>query len=154
MFSSHGIPKRSALFLAAALLAGCAGMGGSDAISLRMTGAEEVPPVSTSASGSGTVRVSDDGAVSGSFKTQGGPFTAAHIHEGAKGANGPVIVPLQKVNDTEWTVPAGSKLTPAQVASYRQGRLYVNFHSAKFKGGEIRAQIVPGSSGGMSGSTY
>ncbi|HYC45978.1 MAG TPA: CHRD domain-containing protein [Burkholderiales bacterium] len=145
---SRSIPKRAAVVFAAALLAGCAGMGGSDGVSLRLTGAEEVPPVSTSASGSGTVRVSDDGAVSGNFKTQGASFTAAHIHEGAKGANGPVIIPLQKVNDTEWTVPAGAKLTPAQMQSYKQGRLYVNFHSAKFKGGEIRAQIQPGGGGG------
>ena len=143
---THGIPKRSAIVFAAALLAGCAGMGGGG-VALRMTGAEEVPPVTTSASGSGTVRVADDGSVSGTFKTQGGPFGAAHIHEGARGANGPVIIALSKVNDTEWTVPAGSKLTPAQLDSYRQGRLYVNFHSAKFKGGEIRAQIEPTSGG-------
>ena len=148
---TRGIPKHSAIILAAALLAGCAGMGGGG-VALRMTGAEEVPPVATSASGSGTVTVADDGSVSGSFKTQGGPFTAAHIHEAAKGANGPVIIPLQKVNETEWTVPAGAKLTPAQLDSYRNGRLYVNFHSAKFKGGEIRAQIEPMSRSG--GSTY
>lgn len=143
---SHGfgIP---ALVVAAALLAGCAAMGGRD-VSLRMSGAEEVPPVSTGASGTGTLRVSDDGAISGKFKTQGGTFTAAHIHEAAKGANGPVIIPLRKVSDTEWEIPAGAKLTPAQLQSYKQGRLYVNFHSAKHKAGEIRAQIQPSGSGG------
>ena len=143
----HLIPKRSAVIVAAALLAGCAGMG-DNSTSLRITGAEEVPPVTTSASGSGTVRVNDDGTVSGSFKTQGQTFGAAHIHEGARGANGPVIIPLTKVNDTEWTVPAGAKLTGSQMDSYRKGNLYVNFHSAQHKGGEIRAQIQP--SGGSS----
>ena len=126
----------------AAALAGCASMA-SDSLSLRITGAEEVPPVSTSASGSGTIRVTDDRDVSGSFKTQGGPFLAAHIHEAAAGANGPVIIPLQKKSDDEWAVPAGSKLTEGQYAAYKQGRLYVNFHSAAHKGGEIRAQIKP-----------
>jgi hypothetical protein len=108
-----------------------------------MTGAEEVPPVSTGASGTGTIKVADDRSVSGSFKTSGGPFTAAHIHEGAAGQNGPVVVPLQKRGDTEWVVPSGARFTEAQYAAYKQGRLYVNFHSAKHKGGEIRAQIKP-----------
>ena len=60
----------------------------------------------TSASGSGTITVADDGAVSGSVSTTGVAGTAAHIHEGAAGANGPVIVPLTKDGDT-YKVPAG-----------------------------------------------
>jgi len=131
-----------ASMLLAAALAGCATMA-SDTISLRMTGAEEVPPVSTSASGTGSVRVTDDRAISGSFKTQGATVTAAHIHEAAAGANGPVIIPLQKSGDNDWVVPPGQKLTDAQYAAYKQGRLYVNFHTAANKGGEIRAQIKP-----------
>ena len=142
--------NRSALFLAAVLLAGCAAMGGGG-INLRMTGAEEVPPVNTSASGTGTITVGDDRSVSGSFKTQGGPFTAAHVHEGAAGANGPVIIPLQKTSDNEWVVPPGAKLTDAQFNAYKAGRLYVNFHSAAHKGGEIRAQIRPAGGGSSSG---
>lgn len=137
------------LFGAAVLLAGCASMGGN-ALQVRMTGAEEVPPVNTSASGSGSITVGDDGAVSGSFRTQGSTIAAAHIHEGAAGANGPVIVPMQKSGD-EWVIPAGAKLTPAQLQAYKAGRLYVNFHSAQYKGGEIRAQLRPGSGGGTSG---
>ena len=130
-----------------ALVAGCSTMGGGD-MTLRMTGAEEVPPISTSASGTGTLRVGADRSVTGSFKTQGGPFTAAHIHEGAAGQNGPVIIPLSKSGDNDWIVPANAKLTDAQFESYKAGRLYVNFHSAAHKGGEIRAQIRPSGSGG------
>ena len=132
------------------LIAGCAAMGGGGDVALRMTGAEEVPPVSTSASGTGSLRVADDRSVSGSFKTQGGPFTAAHIHEGAMGQNGPVIIPLQKTGDNEWVVPPNAKLTDAQYESFKGGRLYVNFHSAKFKGGEIRSQIRHDGGGGAS----
>ena len=143
--------KRALVIAGLALLTGCSTMGGGD-IALRMTGAEEVPPVATSASGTGSVRVAADRSVSGSFKTQGGPFTAAHIHEGAKGQNGPVIIPLQKSGDNDWVVPPNAKLTDAQYESFKAGRLYVNFHSAQFKGGEIRAQI-PGTTGG-SASTY
>ena len=145
------ISSQAALVVLAVALSGCAGMGGGP-LSLRMTGAEEVPPVTTSASGTGQLTVNADGAVSGSFKTQGGPFTAAHIHEGAAGQNGPVIIPLTKSGDNDWVVPSGAKLTDAQLQAYKAGRLYVNFHSAKFKGGEIRAQVRPsGGSGGSGG---
>lgn len=138
---THVLSKASYVLIAVAL-AGCA-MTPSDSLSLRLTGAEEVPPVQTSASGTGTIRVADDRSVSGSFTTQGAAITAAHIHEGAAGQNGPVIIPLQKRGDNEWVVPSGARLTDAQYAAYKQGRLYVNFHSAKHKGGEIRAQIRP-----------
>ena len=134
-----------------ALISGCASMGGGE-IAIRATGAEEVPPVSTSASGSGTLTVGADRTVSGSFRTQGAALTAAHIHEAAAGQNGPVIIPLQKKGDNDWAVPANAKLTEAQYESYKAGRLYLNFHSAKHKGGEIRAQIRP--SGGGGGSSY
>lgn len=134
--------KYSTIIAGLALIAGCSTLGGGD-VALRMTGAEEVPPVSTSASGTGSIRVAQDRSVTGSFKTQGGPFMAAHIHEGATGQNGPVIIPLAKSGDSDWIVPANAKLSDSQFESYKAGRLYVNFHSAKFKGGEIRAQIRP-----------
>lgn len=151
---THMLSKSSYLLIALAL-AGCAGMGGGDGLALRMTGAEEVPPVKTSASGTGTLRVADDRTVSGDFKTQGVAALAAHIHEGAAGQNGPVIIPLQKSGDSDWVVPTGAKLTDSQYQAFQQGRLYVNFHSAANKGGEIRAQIRPGAGGSGAGrSSY
>src|SRR3954465_2041887 len=117
-------------------------MPGSNAISVKLSGAEEVPPVSTSASGSGSIRVTEDGSVSGSITTTGVEGTMAHIHQGAKGANGPVIVPLTKNGDT-YTVPANAKLNAAQMSALKSGGLYVNVHSAANKGGEIRAQLNP-----------
>ena len=68
--------------------------------------------------------------------------TAAHIHQAARGQNGPVIIPLTKSGDS-YSVPAGAKLTDAQYAAYKAGNLYVNVHSGANKGGEIRAQIMP-----------
>ena len=134
--------RKSILVGAFALIAGCASMGGGD-VAITMTGAEQVPPVKTAASGSGSVRVGDDGAVSGRFRTQNIAPTAAHIHEAPAGQNGPVIVTLRKTGDNDWVVPDGAKFTPAQVASYKAGRLYVNFHTPANKGGEIRGQIRP-----------
>jgi hypothetical protein len=119
-----------------------AGMGGGDSVSVKLTGAEEVPPVSTGASGSGRFTVGKDGAVSGSVTTTGMQGTAAHIHQGAAGANGPVIIPLTKSGDT-YSAPAGAKLTDAQMQAFKSGNLYVNVHSAQHKGGEVRAQLKP-----------
>ena len=110
---------------------------------LMLTGANEVPAVSTSASGSGRITVAADGAVSGSVKTTGIAATMAHIHVGSAGKNGPVIVPLSKGADGSWSVPAGAKLTAEQMKSYQAGELYVNVHSDAYKGGEIRAQLMP-----------
>jgi hypothetical protein len=105
-----------------------------------LSGANEVPAVTTSASGGGTIMVGDDGAVSGSVTTTGVAGTAAHIHVAAAGKNGPVIVPLTKDGDT-YKVPAGAKLTAEQLANFKAGDLYVNVHSAAHPGGEIRGQL-------------
>lgn len=129
---------------AALLLSGCAGMDmGMDGTKVTLGGNQEVPAVSTSGSGSGTLKVAADGSVSGSVTTSGVPGLAAHIHTGAAGKNGPVIIPLQKTADGVWTVPAGAKLNDAQMAAYKAGGLYVNVHTAANKGGEVRGQIRP-----------
>jgi hypothetical protein len=117
-------------------------MPGSGATKVTLTGAEEVPAVKTDAKGSGSFRIADDGAVSGSVTTTGVKGTMAHIHLAAKGANGPVIVPLTKEGDT-YSVPKDRKLTPEQLKAFKEGRLYVNVHSVANKGGEIRAQLQP-----------
>ena len=117
-------------------------MPGSGATSVKLTGAEEVPPVTSSGSGSGSFRVAEDGTVTGSVKTEGVQGTMAHIHQGAKGQNGPVIIPLTKNGDT-YTAPQGAKLTPAQLQAFKSGGLYVNVHSNAHKGGEVRGQLQP-----------
>jgi hypothetical protein len=136
--------------IAMVALAGCAGMRekmpdwmpGSGAIKVSLTGAEEVPPAKSDGKGSGSFRVAEDGTVTGSVTTTGVQGTMAHIHQGAKGANGPVIVPLTKNGDT-YTVPEGKKLSAAQLDALKAGNLYVNVHSNQHKGGEVRAQLQP-----------
>ena len=131
-------------------LAGCAGvrekmpdwMPGSGAMKVSLTGSEEVPAANTEGKGSGSFRVAEDGTISGSVTTEGVKGTMAHIHQGAKGANGPVIIPLTKSGDT-YTVPEGRKLTQPQMDALKAGNLYVNVHSDRYKGGEIRAQLQP-----------
>ena len=141
---------RTLALAAIVALAGCASvrdkmpawMPGSGAIKVSLTGAEEVPPVQTQAKGSGSFRVAQDGTLSGSVSTEGVEGTMAHIHRGAKGQNGPVIIPLTK-NGNTYSVPEGRKLTEAQIQDLKSGNLYVNVHSNAHKGGEIRAQLQP-----------
>jgi hypothetical protein len=138
-------PRRLPRFPSALIAALAISMFGTlaSAADLKLSGDNEVPPVKTMASGSGTINVAADGSVSGSVKTTGVAGTAAHIHVGAAGKNGPVIVPLTKGADGEWSVPAGAKFSDEQMKSYKAGDLYVNVHSDANKGGEIRDQLVP-----------
>lgn len=108
-----------------------------------LTGAEQVPPAATSATGSSTIMVGADKMVTGSVQVMGMTATAAHIHEGAKGMNGPVIVPFTKTGDNTFAPAPDAKMTDAQYASYMAGNTYVNVHSAMFPGGEIRVQLWP-----------
>jgi hypothetical protein len=117
-------------------------MPGSGATRVTLSGANEVPPVTTSGSGSGSFRVGQDGTVTGSVTTTGVPGTAAHIHQGAKGQNGPVIIPLTKNGDT-YIAPAAAKFTAAQLQAFKSGSTYVNVHSSQHKGGEVRGQLAP-----------
>jgi len=139
-----GFARLAAVAGAIAILGGCQQMNhmmGQGDNHVTLTGANEVPPVSTSASGRAEVKVRADRTVDVEVHVSGMTPTAAHIHEAAAGANGPVIVPLNKVSDSKFESAAGAKLTEAQYESYKAGRTYVNVHSAKNPGGEIRAQL-------------
>nr|AUN35573.1 hypothetical protein [uncultured bacterium] len=145
------------IFLAAAVvaamgLAGCNTMksltGGSPTSgsggytqSVTLRGANEVPPVNSSATGTGNVTVGADGSVTANITVTGMTPTAAHIHEAAAGANGPVIVPFVKQGDSTFVAAPGAKMTEAQLAAFKAGRTYVNVHSAAHASGEIRAQL-------------
>ncbi len=138
---SKSLARISALSLAVALAVGSGGvLAGS--MNVKLSGDQEVPPVKTSGAGSGTITINDDGSVSGSVTATGFTPTAAHIHEGAAGKNGPVIVPFTKDGD-KFGPAAGAKLTPDQLKAFKAGNLYVNIHSAANPGGEVRAQLKP-----------
>jgi len=129
--------------VAAVLLAGYAGSVLSDEVKVTLSGNQEIPPVTTAASGTGTFTVGADKSVSGSVTISGMSASVAHVHEAAAGTTGPIIIPLTKISDNVWAVPAGAKLTDAQYESYKAGNLYFNVHSAAYKSGEIRGQIKP-----------
>jgi len=140
------VPPQFRLRVASALVTmalSAAGSVGAQTVQLSLSGAQEVPPVATSASGTGSITIGPDQSVSGSVTTSGVDGTMAHIHLAATGQNGPVIVPMNKTAEGVWTIPAGAKLNDAQFQSFKDGNLYVNVHSAAFRGGEIRGQLKP-----------
>ena len=144
--------RAALLLLAAALGAGCTQMEKmmqgdsrmerrSTGEQVNLTGSNEVPPVTSPASGSGTVTVNADRTVSARITVTGMNATASHIHQGAPGSNGPVIVPFVKQGDNTFVAPDGAKMTEDQFRAYKSGNTYVNVHSAQHPGGEIRAQL-------------
>jgi hypothetical protein len=142
-FNTILAPRLGALVLAALLTAGYSTASLGDESTLKLSGDQEVPPVTTRASGTGTIVIDADKSVSGGVTTTDIQGTAAHIHVGKPGTNGPVAVPLTKKGDTGWSVAPGAKLTDAQYQSYKAGDLYVNVHSAAHPDGEIRGQLKP-----------
>jgi CHRD domain-containing protein len=136
--------KKALSALALLALAACSGMmGGGSTVNVNLSGAQEVPPVATQASGNGSFTIAQDGSVSGRVSTTGMNAVAAHIHQGARGQNGPVAVPLSKGADGSWSPAPGAKLNEAQMSAFKAGNLYVNVHSPSNKGGEIRDQLTP-----------
>jgi len=108
---------------------------------VELTGTNEVPAVKTNATGTATVTIKPDRSVSVKVRFRDMVGTASHIHEGAAGTNGPVIVPFTKTADDTFESAPGAALTEAQYAAYKAGNLYVNVHTAKNPGGELRGQL-------------
>ena len=112
-----------------------------------LTGAEQVPAVTTT--GSGTADLTWDPSTrdvtwSVAYNNLSGPVTMAHFHGGAKGKNGPVTIWLTK-KDSPVTSPISGKatLTPEQAKDFAAGDWYINVHTKDHPSGEIRGQVVP-----------
>lgn len=106
-----------------------------------MTGREVVPTVyGTRSTGTGSFTLDADGTVLlyGVSHTLTSP-TEAHLHLGIAGASGTVLLPLSIVAGViEGSLP----VTPEQALAIREGRAYVDVHSADHPDGEIRGQIA------------
>jgi len=135
----QGLP---AAIAAAALLAFSAAAS-AEQVRVLLSGAAEVPPVETKASGAGVINIGVDKSITGSVMTAGVVATMAHIHQAAADKNGPGMIPLVKSGDNGWELPPGTKLTDEQLKAFKAGDLYVNVHSAAHPSGEIRGQLKP-----------
>src|SRR5215469_9442708 len=154
MTASQRVLKRvmwAALGATAVIVTGCATVPKGQTV---LNGAPVVPPVDTKAEGRSDITVrkskcpsatssSDCPWVSGTVTVTGMVGTAAHIHQGKVGQNGPVVLPLEKISDNTWQVPGNTAVTDANYANYLNGEYYVQVHSEKYPNGEVRGQLKP-----------
>ena len=113
-----------------------------------LSGQQEVPPVTTNASGDGYVLVdTKDKAITQLRAISRGVSNAtmAHIHEAPSGSNGPVFTALQRdTSDVNiWTISSKVSLADEKLSAILAGNMYTNIHTPANPAGEIRGQIVP-----------
>lgn len=115
-----------------------------------LDGKNEVPPNSTSSTGSVTVTYDPTTkriAWNGNYADLTGPVTAGHIHGPADpGKNPPPVVWLTEKGDSNPNFPSpfkgSAELTDEQARELMLGRYYVNIHTKANPAGEIRGQLV------------
>jgi len=103
-----------------------------------------LPDSEADGEGSFTINLAT-GTVSGSITVTGFTPTAAHIHNGFAGVNGPVVQGLEQdgTDPSIWRAPDDASLPAAAVDRLLEGGLYVNVHSGSFPDGEVRSQLLP-----------
>ena len=116
-------------------------VGEAKNFSAMLNGAQENPPVTTNASGTGSFTLNATGSeLSYEVSVSGlsGPISASHFHNAAIGVNGPVVRAITFTNGTSsgvWSNSDTQALTPALVAELLAGKIYVNVHTAANPGG-------------------
>jgi hypothetical protein len=150
--------RASALLAVAALVAAPAAVLAAEQFTANLTAEAEVPapdvPGDYSGSGSASVTISDDESsvdVELTFENLTGPPVGAHIHFGARGEAGPIILPLdhsggspinQTLTEADFTPADGGPQTFAEALdAIRAGDTYVNVHTEANPPGEIRGQL-------------
>ncbi len=120
--------------------------------SATLSGAEEVPDPGD-ADGAGTATLTfntDSGEICWDIKVSNItlPSVGTHIHEGAKGVAGPVVVPLTAPDAngvaTGCATPDAALMTRIMQNSEN---FYVNVHTSDFPAGAVRGQIMMAAGG-------
>jgi hypothetical protein len=133
--------------VAAIALSGCGMMRPSQKMQIfeaTLSPSQEVPSTASTATGSAEVMFNENtNMLSWKVTYSGltGSATAGHIHgPAAMGQNAGVVIPF--TGDLNAQPIQGEKaITSAQYADLAAGLYYVNIHSARFPGGEIRGQL-------------
>lgn len=140
----------AAVAAGAIALAGCATLEESiaeetaDTFYANLTGAQEVGPGDPDGSGEAEISISDEfGQVCWDLNNirNIGPITAAHIHVGAAGTNGPPVFTLRRANEGGYKgCTDGSEWTQNRLEDNPE-MFYVNVHTAEYPNGAIRGQL-------------
>ena len=102
----------------------------STRLTCQLSGANEVPPNASTATGTCTAFLHEpDNRLLYVVETQGVTGTAAHVHQAAVGVNGPIVVPLNGGSGSYCGV--SDPLTAAEVAALQGGGMDVNVHSTR-----------------------
>lgn len=109
-----------------------------------LEGEQEVPMVATDQSAMASVTINEtDLVVMAEMDLSGvSEVTAAHIHAGEVGMNGPVAFGFSDPDeDGIWEIE-GEDITEEQHDALLSGRWYVNVHTDSYPDGELRGQIL------------
>jgi hypothetical protein len=110
-----------------------------------LSGSNEVPPVTTTATGVAILRLTQDkvlySRVTVNNLESNDVLTAAHVHPGATGTNGPPLIFLASSLADFGVVKVSSPLPDAQYNQLLNDPMYVNAHSSLHAAGLIRGQI-------------
>jgi CHRD domain len=134
------------LLVGAVAVAGTAGavQAQGRTLSTTLTGAAEVPgPGDPDGSGTATLTVNPGlGQICYELTVSGiAPATAAHIHVGAVGVAGPVVVPLDPPTDGTSSGCAEVSRELALPILMSPSNYYVNVHNAEYPAGAVRGQL-------------
>jgi CHRD domain len=134
------------LLVATVAVAGTAGAVQAQGrpLSTTLTGAAEIPgPGDPDGSGTATLTVNPGlGQICYELTVSGiAPATAAHIHVGAAGVAGPVVVPLAPPTDGTSSGCAEVSRELALAILKSPSDYYVNVHNAEFPAGAVRGQL-------------
>lgn len=109
---------------------------------VKLAGSNEVPKGAPNGSGIAVIRLlakTDQACWTFSALKEATSPTASHIHEGAAGTSGPVVIAFAPPYRPSGCVGASASLLARIVANPHQ--YYVNIHNAKYPGGVVRAQL-------------
>ena len=126
-------------------LAVAAGAAMSPVVSSKLSGKTEVPKGDPDGSGIAILHLdAKKGTACWDFKNVAkiDRATAAHIHKGAAGKAGPVVVPFGAAYKAKGCANAAKGLIAA--IEEHPNSYYVNIHTAKYPAGAIRGQLVAG----------
>ncbi len=109
-----------------------------------LKGANEVGPGDRNASGTAEISFADElKRVCWDLNDLAGlaPITGAHIHRGAAGVDGPVVLAMSQATEGGWRGCSNDTAWVQRAFDEGLSNYYVNVHTAEFPKGAIRGQL-------------